>query len=270
MFFVCCFSVLCISERVYIVDWLLISSRRTSHAAFSAPKLFFHLQNDTESHRTNKHWEAPALNLSTERKKIDFWVILHGSHNFCLWSVHTWVTFVEHIFHFGFGMQPFVIWADRRWSKPIFLLRAMNREIRGLALKHSLSGLTAPNIPISAFCTLAGAKRNVLLIVNHFCVVFFLTFFFYLATEYPSVFLCWAITWFANKVVSLYLTRRTRHRSSLVGFTFTEGISKNSLLQSVKMCSPLLCCFVSIFLLDFRLELNTSVTSFPNQWISAM
>lgn len=66
-----------------------------------------------------------------EENKLDFGVILYCLDNFCLWFAHKRVLYVEHIFHFSSGVLPFFIGADKRWSKPIFLQRAIDREIRG-------------------------------------------------------------------------------------------------------------------------------------------
>lgn len=62
-------------------------------------------------------------------------------------------------------------------------------------MKHSLSTLTARNIPVSDFFSQTGAKSNYLLIVNHFAILCFF------ATERPQAFLSLAIIYFAKKVL---------------------------------------------------------------------
>lgn len=132
MFFICCFSVCaCVScASLNIVAWLL-TFERMSHSAFSFQrscytcKILSHwVSTASRTLAGREDWWPPARSVagwrSMGRNNIDFWVILHPLHNFCLWSVHTRVTFVEHIFHFGFGTWPFFIWADRQWSKPVF------------------------------------------------------------------------------------------------------------------------------------------------------
>lgn len=130
-----------------------------------------------------------------EENKQDFGVILYCLDSLCQWSLHKRVLYVEHIFHFSFGALPFFHRSKQKLVKSDFSSESNRQGNQRPTVKHSLSMLTARNIPVSDFFSHFQAKGNYLLIVNHFAS---LSFF---ATECLEAFLSLARTLFAKKVL---------------------------------------------------------------------